>query len=87
MDDEEKKRLDAIHNDVRDVKRKTHRLDERTKAIDDKTDRIDERVFGRDGIEDAVQENSEKISRLHAVGGIVISATATVVAKVFEVLP
>ena len=87
MNDDERDRLDEIHSDVRDVRRNVERLDERTKAIDDKTDRIDERVFGRDGIEESVQDNAEKISRLHAVGGIVVSATATITAKIFNFLP
>lgn len=87
MDEDERERLDEIHDDVREVKRQTYRLDERTKAIDDKTDRIDERVFGRDGIESDVQQNAEQISRLHAIGGILVSAVMTVVAKVFQLIP
>jgi len=87
MNQDERDQLTDIHEDVREVRRNVERLDERTERIDKKTDRIDKRVFGRDGIEESVHTNSRKISRLNAIGGIVASATATVVAKVFNFLP
>lgn len=87
MDSDEEDKLDDIHEDVRETRRHVEVLDERVSRIDDKTDRVDERVFGRDGIEDSVQQNAQQISRLHAVGGIVLSATATITAKVLNWLP
>lgn len=87
MDEKEEQKLEEIHNDVREVRRDVSVLEERTARIDDKTDRVDKRVFGRDGIEDSVQENSQKISRLQSAATIVIGAATTITAKVMNIIP
>lgn len=87
MDKDERERLEDMHRDVRTVRRKVEGLDERTKNIDEKTDRIDNRVFGQDGIESRVNENEKKVSRLNAVGGIILSGSATMFIKIFNLIP
>ena len=94
MTPDEQDKLKIIHDDLNRVRKEVHQtrtqievMDERTKRIDAKTEKVDNRVFGPDGLESQVNDNSKKISRMHSLGTIFVGAVSTALAKFFNVFP
>lgn len=94
MTPEEQDKLETIHDELRETRSEVHDtrtkvevVDARTQRIEGHSDKLDNRVFGPDGLESQVTENSQQIGRLHGIAALVVGASGTAVAKLFNLLP